>query len=387
MAESWDGLVVLCAANSWDDTKRVDQHMAERLTAHAPVLYVDPPVSHLTRFNKPAVADSLKRPRLRVLGPRLARLTPIVPPKPAHPAIQGIAARLTRRQLRAAVAQLGGSVDAVVTTWLFTDAYGVCGERRRVYWWQDDPIGAADALGRQRRAARGGRATAGRRLGPDRGGERGRRGALDRARTRHLVPPERLRRRVLRDGRGGGDAARRRARRSDRRVHRAPQQPDRPRPAGSGRGARDLAAADRLAGSRLRARALRAPRGAPQRQPPRRAAVRVAPVVPQGDRRRARAVRRHRVQQVQLPAEDLGVPRGGPSRGRDLAAGDPLARHGSRDARRHAVRVRGVGRARTRRSRACPSSSRGAADSPASTAGGSAPRACPSCSPRPPERR
>ncbi|MEZ0293193.1 MAG: glycosyltransferase [Solirubrobacteraceae bacterium] len=147
MAESWDGLVVLCAANSWDDTKRVDQHMAERLTAHAPVLYVDPPISHLTRFNKPAVADSLKRPRLRSLGPRLARLTPVVPPKPAHPAIQGIAARLTRRQLRAAVAQLGGSVDAVVTTWLFTDAYGVCGERRRVYWWQDDPIGAAALWG------------------------------------------------------------------------------------------------------------------------------------------------------------------------------------------------------------------------------------------------
>ena len=147
MAESWDGLVVLCAANSWDDTKLADQHMAERLTAHAPVLYVDPPISHLTRFNKPAVADSLKRPRLRLLGPRLARLTPVVPPKPTHPAIQGIAARLTRRQLRAAVAQLGGSVDAVVTTWLFTDAYGVCGERRRVYWWQDDPVGAAALWG------------------------------------------------------------------------------------------------------------------------------------------------------------------------------------------------------------------------------------------------
>lgn len=143
MSEPWDGLVVLCAANSWDDTKLADRHMAERLTAHAPVLYVDPPISHLTRFNKPAVADSLKGPRLRMLGPRLARLTPLVPPKPSHPAVQAVASRLTRRQLRSAVRQLGGDVQAVVTTWLFVDAYGVCGERRRVYWWQDDPVGAA----------------------------------------------------------------------------------------------------------------------------------------------------------------------------------------------------------------------------------------------------
>jgi teichuronic acid biosynthesis glycosyltransferase TuaH len=143
VSERWDGLVVLCAANSWDDTKLADRHMAERLTAHAPVLYVDPPISHLTRFNKPAVADSLKGPRLRTLGPRLARLTPVVPPKPTHPALQGIAGRLTRRQLRAAVRRLGGDVHAVITTWLFVDAYGVCGERRRVYWWQDDPVGAA----------------------------------------------------------------------------------------------------------------------------------------------------------------------------------------------------------------------------------------------------
>lgn len=138
-----DGLIVLCAANSWDDIKLADRHMAERLVAHAPVLYVDPPVSHLTRINKPAVAASMKRPRLRRLGPRLARFTPIVPPKHTHPAVLPIAERLTRHQLRRAVRRLGGNVQAVVSTWLFVDAYGVCGERRRVYWWQDDPVGAA----------------------------------------------------------------------------------------------------------------------------------------------------------------------------------------------------------------------------------------------------
>jgi teichuronic acid biosynthesis glycosyltransferase TuaH len=144
---AWDGLIVLCAANSWDDVKLADRHMAEHLVEHSPVLYVDPPVSHLTRLNNPAAAASIKRPRLRMLGPRLARFSPIVPPKPTNPAVVPLANWTTRRQLSSAVRSLGGRVQAVVSTWLFTDAYGVCGERRRVYWWQDDPVSAAALWG------------------------------------------------------------------------------------------------------------------------------------------------------------------------------------------------------------------------------------------------
>lgn len=144
---TWDGLIVLCAANSWDDVKLADRHMAEHLTEYAPVLYVDPPVSPLTRLNNPAAATSMKRPRLRMLGPRLARFSPIVPPKPRHPAVIPVANWTTRRQLSRAVRSLGGRAQAVVSTWLFTDVYGVCGEQRRVYWWQDDPVSAAALWG------------------------------------------------------------------------------------------------------------------------------------------------------------------------------------------------------------------------------------------------
>ena len=59
---AWDELIVLCAGMRWDDVKMADRHMAEHLVAHGPVLYVDPPVSHLTRLNRPDVAASL-RPR------------------------------------------------------------------------------------------------------------------------------------------------------------------------------------------------------------------------------------------------------------------------------------------------------------------------------------
>lgn len=142
-ADRWDGLVVLCAANSWDEVKLADRHMAEHLATLAPVLYVDPPISHLTRFNAPRVAGSLQRPRLRALGPRLARFTPIAPPKPMEPAVLPLTNRLVRRQLRNAVRRLGGQVEAVISTWMFVDSYGVCGERVRAYWWQDDPVAAA----------------------------------------------------------------------------------------------------------------------------------------------------------------------------------------------------------------------------------------------------
>lgn len=144
---SWDRLIVLCAANNWDDVKLADRHMAEQLTAHAPVLYVDPPVSHLTRFNNPAVADSLAGPRLRMAGLRLARYTPLVAPKPRHPLMRGATSLMVRRQLRGVVRQLGGRVAAIVSTWLFIDAYRVCDEARHVYWWQDDPVGAAELWG------------------------------------------------------------------------------------------------------------------------------------------------------------------------------------------------------------------------------------------------
>jgi teichuronic acid biosynthesis glycosyltransferase TuaH len=144
---AWDRLIVLCAANNWDSVKLADRHMTEQLAALAPVLYVDPPISHLSRFNHPAVASSLARPRLRVAAPRIARFTPLVAPKPMHRAMVAATGRLVRRQLRAAVRRLGGRVQAVVSTWLFVDAYGVCGERRRIYWWQDDPVAAAGLWG------------------------------------------------------------------------------------------------------------------------------------------------------------------------------------------------------------------------------------------------
>jgi teichuronic acid biosynthesis glycosyltransferase TuaH len=147
--KGWDDLVVICAANNWDDVKRGDRHMAEHLVAHAPVLYVDPPQSHLTRF-RGRTTTSPSRPRLRQAAPGIARYSPVVTPKPMHPAVVPTTSWIVRRELAWAVRRLAGRVHAVISTWLFVDAYGVCGERRRVYWWRDDPVAAAPLWGLDR---------------------------------------------------------------------------------------------------------------------------------------------------------------------------------------------------------------------------------------------
>jgi teichuronic acid biosynthesis glycosyltransferase TuaH len=117
--------------------------MAEQLTAYAPVLYVDPPISHLTRFKNPAAGASARGPRLRMVAPRIARYTPVVAPKPTHPMMVGLTSRMLRRQIRDAVRRLGGQAHAVIATDVLLDVYNACGEHRRVFWWLDDPVAGA----------------------------------------------------------------------------------------------------------------------------------------------------------------------------------------------------------------------------------------------------
>ena len=141
-------MLVLCAANSWDTpNKMADRHLAEHLAGHAPVLYVDPPMSRLTTFRHPELAATLEEPRLRLVAPGLARLTPVVLPGPQRPGMTRVTAILVRRALRRATRALGGSVQAVITAWPLLPIFGACDERLKVYWAQDDFVGGATLLG------------------------------------------------------------------------------------------------------------------------------------------------------------------------------------------------------------------------------------------------
>jgi teichuronic acid biosynthesis glycosyltransferase TuaH len=144
---SWDGLVVLCAANSYDSVKVADQHIAEQLSTLTPVLYVDPPLSRLTPAKNPELAGALEGPRLRLLTPRLARLTPVVQPFPSRPGIATLTTALAGRHIRRAASILGGQVWALISAWPLYPVFGSCREQVRVYWAQDDFVGGAALMG------------------------------------------------------------------------------------------------------------------------------------------------------------------------------------------------------------------------------------------------
>jgi teichuronic acid biosynthesis glycosyltransferase TuaH len=142
----WRDLIVFCAGTSWDGNRFPDQHMAERLAAYAPVLYVDPPISRLTPWRNPELASSLEEPALRLIAPNLARLTPLVLPGMSRPGMSAVSDTLTRRALRRSVAALGGSVRAVVVAAL-ERRFGACGERLKVLYGTDDFVAGAALMG------------------------------------------------------------------------------------------------------------------------------------------------------------------------------------------------------------------------------------------------
>ena len=151
----WSGLVVLQAATRWDNVRFADQHLAASLSRHAPVLYVDPPVSpkSLRSSSLPPVP---RRPELQLIAPGLARLTPVVLPAPERPGMSTITTRRSRRAVDRAVTSLGASVRCVLGSSTEVLLFGTCGELRRVHWAQDDFLGNPELIGSTtNRVARG----------------------------------------------------------------------------------------------------------------------------------------------------------------------------------------------------------------------------------------
>ncbi len=155
----WDGLIVLCAANGYDQMKMSDRHVAEHLSKLAPVLYADPPRSVAAPLRRaaarrawpalrhPGTRGGTRGPGLAILEPRLARVTPVVQPFPSRRGVTGVTTAVTRRYLHRASARLSGRVRALITGWPQFPVFGSCGELVRVYWAKDDFVGGAELLG------------------------------------------------------------------------------------------------------------------------------------------------------------------------------------------------------------------------------------------------
>ena len=122
--------MVVCAGTSWDGVWFPEKHIADRLTDFAPILYVDPPVSVLTRWRDPARAASLKGPRLRLIRPGLARLTPVIPPGIHRLGFPEVGDWHLRHQVRRYTSMLTNRVHAVVAA-APSDPFGACDEQLR----------------------------------------------------------------------------------------------------------------------------------------------------------------------------------------------------------------------------------------------------------------
>jgi teichuronic acid biosynthesis glycosyltransferase TuaH len=143
--DEWKNLVVLCAANRYDGIKLADQHVAQQLARLTPVLYVDPTISFAKVLSTPQ--NLWSQSRLRILGPGLARLTPVVQPFASRKGMTWLTSILALRLLRRATRRLGGDVQAVLSAWPLVPILGGCGERVKVYWAQDDFVGGAELFG------------------------------------------------------------------------------------------------------------------------------------------------------------------------------------------------------------------------------------------------
>jgi teichuronic acid biosynthesis glycosyltransferase TuaH len=146
-SNEFSGTVVIAAANGWDGVRMADRQLAEQLSRHVPVLYVDPPQSVVSRYREHGRGGIMDKTWLRRIGPRLARLTPEALPGLARPAVAAINTAAIARQVRWAVSRLGGTIHSTIEANVLLPIMGRCGERQSVYWAQDDFVGMAPLVG------------------------------------------------------------------------------------------------------------------------------------------------------------------------------------------------------------------------------------------------
>lgn len=156
VADDWADLTVVWGTGPWDGHRLGAQSLAEALSRRGPVLYIDPPrsVVGVARAGVSGLREELSRSRLSLVSPSLARLRVLVPPAHTRPGVRGLTRWSTARAVRAAVAELGGDVRAVISGHLNADPFGVCGERWRIFRCSDDFDTGAELGVAVRRASR-----------------------------------------------------------------------------------------------------------------------------------------------------------------------------------------------------------------------------------------
>jgi teichuronic acid biosynthesis glycosyltransferase TuaH len=143
-------LVVYFASTRYDGPAGTDRHMADALSGHAPVLFVEPPISVLTPLRNRELTSLSAQPSLQVVSARLARLTPWVVPGANRPGIHRLVAPMMRRAVRDSVRRLYAAAEAPVAAVVSCQVHNLwsaVASRRKLFYSTDDLPAGADLLG------------------------------------------------------------------------------------------------------------------------------------------------------------------------------------------------------------------------------------------------
>jgi teichuronic acid biosynthesis glycosyltransferase TuaH len=139
--------LIWLAGVSWDGIAGTDRHMATAMSAHARLLWVDPPVSPLTTSERQYGAARTAWPRLAEVADGITRLTPVGPPGLSRPGVRQAVPPLVRAQANWAARRLGIRPAAVVMSYLGDLLGGWGGEVVNVLYGTDDYVAGAELMG------------------------------------------------------------------------------------------------------------------------------------------------------------------------------------------------------------------------------------------------
>jgi teichuronic acid biosynthesis glycosyltransferase TuaH len=145
-------LIVYLATTRYDGQAGTDRHMADQLSRQGPVLFVDPPVSAVSRARRPELAGTARGPAPRIQHDRLAVITPLLTPGFTRAGIHLLAPPMMRRAVRNAARWLFPAEDPSIpvrgiVSCRIDDVWAALPSRRRVYFATDDLAAGADLLG------------------------------------------------------------------------------------------------------------------------------------------------------------------------------------------------------------------------------------------------
>lgn len=142
----WRRLVVMASGVTWDGPWLVEKHLARAVSRHAPVLFVDPPVSWAASIRRRRLRGGTWRWQMRRVDEAIVRVTPVAPPGISRPVLREMAYRATAAAIRAALRRLQGTTRALVAASL-DPLLDACPADVRVLYGTDDWVSGAALMG------------------------------------------------------------------------------------------------------------------------------------------------------------------------------------------------------------------------------------------------